>query len=116
MCDVVSTDTSSPAAARQRGANDGGRTMDAAVNRRLTVAVSWALARRATLDALEHFEESYALTEEFREWLLCLEEHPELLEPSVLMVPRDLRGKHTGLSGGPGSGGPHPESDGLLEI
>lgn len=64
--------------------------MDAAANRRLTVAVSWALARRATLDALEHYEESYALTEEFREWLLCLEEHPELLEPSVLMVPRQL--------------------------
>ena len=27
--------------------------MDAAVNRRLTVAVRWALARRATLDDLE---------------------------------------------------------------
>ena len=64
--------------------------MDAAVNRRLTVAVSWALARRATLDALEHFEESFAVTEEFREWLLCLEEHPELLAASVLMVPNDL--------------------------
>jgi hypothetical protein len=64
--------------------------MDAAVNRRLTVAVSWALARRATLDALELYEENFALTEEFREWLLCLEEHPELLEPSVLMVPRNL--------------------------
>ena len=64
--------------------------MDAAINRRLTVAVSWALARRATLDALELYEENYALTEEFREWLLCLEEHPELLEPSVLLVPRDL--------------------------
>jgi hypothetical protein len=64
--------------------------MDAAIERRLTVAVSWALARRATLDALEQFEESYALTEEFREWLLCLEEHPELLMDSVLMVPRNL--------------------------
>ncbi|MEB3320302.1 MAG: hypothetical protein VKI63_05120 [Cyanobium sp.] len=87
--------------------------MDAAVNRRLTVAVSWALARRATLDALEHFEESYALTEEFREWLVCLEDHPHLLEPSVLMVPRNLNdhlpsqertGRHSG------------EGDDLLEI
>ncbi len=64
--------------------------MDAAIERRLTVAVSWALARRATLDALEQFEESYALTEEFRDWLLCLEEHPDLLMESVLMVPRNL--------------------------
>ena len=78
--------------------------MNPAVNRRLTVAVSWALARRATLDALENYEESFAITEEFREWLLCLEDHPELLETSVLMVPNDL-GERI-----------RPESDGLLEI
>ena len=78
--------------------------MDAAVQRRLTVAVSWAMARAATLDCLEHFEESYALNEEFREWLLCLDEHPELLSASVLMVPRDLPQRI------------HPETDGLLEI
>jgi hypothetical protein len=78
--------------------------MDAAVNRRLTVAVSWALARRATLDALEHFEESFAVTEEFREWLLCLEDHPELLATTVLMVPRNL------------GQGIRQASDGILEI
>ncbi|MDA0718157.1 MAG: hypothetical protein O2839_08105 [Cyanobacteria bacterium] len=77
-------------------------SMDAAVNRRLTVAVGWALARRATLDALENFEESFAITEEFREWLLCLEEHPELLAASVLMVPNNL------------GQGIRPASDGIL--
>lgn len=82
--------------------------MDAAKERRLTVAVSWALARRATLDTLESYEESYALNEEFREWLLCLDEHPELLEASVLMVPTNLR-ELLGLAS-------RPESDGLLEI
>ena len=81
-----------------------GDAMDAAVHRRLTVAVSWAMARAATLDCLEHFEESYALNEEFREWLLCLDEHPELLDTTVLMVPRDLQERIK------------PESDGLLEI
>jgi len=80
------------------------RKMDAAIERRLTVAVSWALARAATLDALEHYEESYALNEEFREWLLCLDEHPELLEASVLMVPKTL------------GEGVRSEGDGLLEI
>ena len=104
ICDVVSTNTSTGHAPRQRGANQGERSMNAAVNRRLTVAVSWALARRATLDCLEHYEESFAITEEFREWLLCLEEHPELLAASVLMVPKDL------------GQGIRPESDGLLEI
>jgi hypothetical protein len=53
---------------------------------------------------LEQFEESYALNEEFREWLLCLDEHPEMLDSTVLMVPRDL---HQRIN---------PETDGLLEI
>ncbi|MFQ6540197.1 MULTISPECIES: hypothetical protein [Aphanothece] len=78
--------------------------MEAPLNRRLTVAVSWALARRATLDGLEHYEESYALTEEFREWLLGLDEHPQLLEMGMLMVPSDLAKRMK------------PETDGLLEI
>ncbi len=30
---------------------------------------------------------SYGLTEEFREWILCFDAHPELLEDWVLMVP-----------------------------
>jgi hypothetical protein len=78
--------------------------MDAAVHRRLTVAVCWALSRRATLDGQERFEESFALNEEFREWLLCLEDNPEFLEETVLMVPGKLR-----LQG-------QPETDGLLGI
>lgn len=78
--------------------------MDAGVHRRLTVAVCWALSRRATLDGQERFEESYALNEEFREWLLCLEDNPDLLEDSVLMVPC------------PSGRERRPETDGLLEI
>ena len=61
--------------------------MDALVKRRLTVATSWAVARVSTLDDLQHYEESFGLTEEFREWILCFDAHPELLEDSVLMVP-----------------------------
>ena len=78
--------------------------MDAPLNRRLSVAVSWALARRATLDAQEHYEESYALTEEFREWLMGLDEHPQLVEMSMLFVPTHL---YKDMK---------PETDGLLEI
>lgn len=88
--------------------------MDPTGNRRLTVAVSWALARQATLDCLEQFEESYALTEEFREWLLCLDDHPELMADSLLMVPRDL-GRGAAERGGLESG-TDLETDGLLEI
>jgi hypothetical protein len=82
--------------------------MNPATERRLTVAVSWALARRATLDTLEEYEESYALNEEFREWLLCLEEHPDLLAASVMLVPTNLEELRRKAI--------QPESDGLLEI
>ncbi|MEB3322407.1 MAG: hypothetical protein VKI81_06250 [Synechococcaceae cyanobacterium] len=78
--------------------------MDASVQRRLTVAVCWALARQAALDAQELYENSFALGQEFREWLLCLEDHPDLLRASVLMVPGNL-----GRLG-------RPETDGLLGI
>ncbi|MCU0529838.1 MAG: hypothetical protein MUD04_10185 [Cyanobium sp. Prado107] len=88
--------------------------MDPTGNRRLTVAVSWALARQATLDCLEQYEESYALTEEFREWLLCLEDHPELMAANVLMVPRNLADL-VGDQGQMGQAG-DLETDGLLEI
>jgi hypothetical protein len=81
-----------------------GSGIDPTVHRRLTVAVCWALARRAALDSRELYEDSFALSEEFREWLLCLEDHPDILRENVLMVPKDLQ-RET-----------RPESDGLLEI
>jgi len=104
----VSTITPKGGISSQRGYHLGTVNMDAAIERRLTVAVSWALARRATLDTLELFEESFALNEEFREWLLCLDEHPDLLEASVLMVPLNLGELKVQAQ--------RPESDGLLEI
>ncbi|MFM9110553.1 MAG: hypothetical protein ACKOPN_08210 [Prochlorococcaceae cyanobacterium] len=74
------------------------------MQRRLTVAVCWALTRRDALDRQELFEDSYALSQEFREWLLCLDEHPTELKASVLMVPANLEQRR------------RPETDGLLEI
>ena len=123
MCDVVSTNTVNRATARPRCATrrrvvhyprDGDRqdshdsvhgdVIPADVQRRLTVAVCWALARRGALDSRELYEESFSLTEEFREWLLCLEERPDLLGETILMVPRQLEVDHK------------PGTDGLLEI
>ena len=61
--------------------------MHAALERRVNVATCWATTRIAVLDSTERYEDSYALTQEFREWITCLGEHPELLEDSVLSVP-----------------------------
>ncbi len=84
--------------------SDASEALPPFLHRRLEVAVCWALARRVALDSRELYEESFALSEEFREWLLCLEEHPELLQANLLMVPHSLRL------------GQRPETDGLLEI
>lgn len=92
--------------------------MDALVKRRLSVATCWAVARISTLDDLQHYEESYGLTEEFREWILCFDEHPERLEDSVLMVPEasSLQRLLERASGSPsGPNGDHNNDD-LLEI
>ena len=64
--------------------------MHGSIQRRLSVAMNWSVARIASLDARERYEDSYALTQEFREWILCLDDQPELLAESVLMVPRAL--------------------------
>lgn len=89
--------------------------MKGSIQRRLTVAINWSAARIASLDDRERYEDSYALTEEFREWILCLDEHPELMAEHVLMVP------HFGnslkfQSGHDDRANKGTESDGLLEI
>ena len=38
-------------------------------------------------DSKESYEDSYAITQEFREWITCPGGHHELLEASVLAVP-----------------------------
>ena len=81
--------------------------MKGSIQRRLTVAINWSAARIASLDDRERYEDSYALTEEFREWILCADGYPELLAEQVLMVPDFSQPPEAGNSN---------ESDGLLEI
>ena len=64
--------------------------MHASLQRRITVANCWASTRISVLDGLERYEDSYAITQEFREWITCIGENPEHLENSVLKVPQDL--------------------------
>jgi hypothetical protein len=59
--------------------------MDAALERRVSVATCWATTRIKALDSAERYEDSYALTQEFREWT-CIGESPELFAESVMSV------------------------------
>ena len=63
--------------------------MDAAIERRVSVATGWASTRIAVLDKEERYEDSYAVTEEFREWITCMGENDAMLEDNVLTVPRN---------------------------
>ena len=63
--------------------------MDAAMERRVSVATGWASTRIAVLDKEERYEDSYAVTEEFREWITCMGENDAMLEDNVLTVPRN---------------------------
>ena len=63
--------------------------MDAAMERRVSVATGWASTRIAVLDKEERYEDSYSVTEEFREWITCMGENDAMLEDNVLTVPRN---------------------------
>ena len=63
--------------------------MDAAMERRVTVATGWASTRISMLDKDERYEDSYAITQEFREWITCIGEDDTMLEANVLAVPRN---------------------------
>ena len=65
--------------------------MNGSLQRRITVANCWATTRIAVLDRLESYEDSYAITQEFREWITCIGENQEELEASVLQVPKELK-------------------------
>ncbi|KGG00409.1 hypothetical protein EU98_1941 [Prochlorococcus marinus str. MIT 9314] len=43
------------------------------------------------MDTLERYEDSYAIAEEFREWILHIGEKDENLNDSVLNFPKELK-------------------------
>ena len=67
--------------------------MDAAMERRVTVATGWASTRIAVLDKDERYEDSYAISQEFQEWITSIGEDVSILDANVMSVPRNP-GKH----------------------
>ena len=61
--------------------------MKGSLHRRIDVASFWASTRISFHDGFEQYEDSYAITQEFREWITCSADHPEQLKTTVLMVP-----------------------------
>ena len=65
--------------------------MNQAFKRRVNIATCWASSRIAVLDHQERYEDSYAITEEFREWITCIEDNPHLLI-ALLHIDFDIHG------------------------
>ena len=61
------------------------------LRRRIEVATCWATNRISVMDTLEKYEDSYAIAEEFREWILHIGEDNENLKNSVLNFPIELK-------------------------
>ena len=72
-------------------AHIGEIVMDAAMERRINVATNWASTRIAYLDKAERYEDSYAITQEFREWITCTGENMSLLDDTILITPNSSK-------------------------
>ena len=61
------------------------------LRRRIDVATCWATNRISVMDTLEKYEDSYAIAEEFREWILNIGEDNKNLQNSVMNFPNELK-------------------------
>ncbi len=67
-----------------------GDQMDKPLERRISIASCWASSRICLLDIKERYEDSYAITQEFREWIVSPENKSSNLDSSVLKVPNSF--------------------------
>ena len=65
--------------------------MDNYSRRRIDVATCWASNRISVMDTLEQYEESFAIAEEFREWILNIGHDRKDLSKYVMNLPKDLK-------------------------
>ena len=61
--------------------------MEQPLERRINISTCWASSRISLLDSIERYEDSYAITQEFREWIVCFENKYSKIDSSILKVP-----------------------------
>ena len=62
--------------------------------RRIDIATSWASNRISVMDKLEKYEDSYAIAEEFREWIVNIGQDSRNFSDCVLNFPNNLNKLH----------------------
>ena len=58
--------------------------------RRIDIATCWASNRITVMDSLEKYEDSFAIAEEFREWILNMGQDNSNFSDCVLDFPKNL--------------------------
>tara|TARA_Y100000589_G_scaffold3981_1_gene3542 strand:+ start:290 stop:520 length:231 start_codon:yes stop_codon:yes gene_type:complete len=58
--------------------------------RRIDIATCWASNRITVMDSLENYEDSYAIAEEFREWIVNIGQDNSNFKNCVLNFPKNL--------------------------
>ena len=58
--------------------------------KRIDIATCWASNRITVMDSLERYEDSYAIAEEFREWIVNIGQENSNFSDCVLNFPNDL--------------------------
>ena len=58
--------------------------------KRIDIATCWASNRITVMDNLEKYEESYAIAEEFREWIVNMGQDSQDLKNYVMSFPKNL--------------------------
>ena len=64
--------------------------MDNFLRRRIDVATLWASNRISVMDTLEKYEESFAIAEEFREWIVNIGQDSENLAKYAMNCPKEF--------------------------
>ena len=65
--------------------------MDNFIRKRIDIATCWATNRISAMDTLERYEDSYAIAEEFREWILHIGEKNENLKDYCFKLPKGIK-------------------------
>tara|TARA_Y100001968_G_C19025316_1_gene557149 strand:- start:193 stop:423 length:231 start_codon:yes stop_codon:yes gene_type:complete len=64
--------------------------MESFHQRRIDVATCWATNRISVMDSLEKYEDSYAITQEFREWIVNIGQDKKNIANYVMNFPKNL--------------------------
>ena len=65
--------------------------MTSFLRKRIDLATCWATNRISVMDTLEKYDDSYAIAEEFREWILHIGKDNGNLKNSVLNFPNEIK-------------------------